>query len=73
MSEPAPEPPDLEQLLKMSQGLTGPAEQAIETMSAVHARWYRAWIENDIPEHRAAELLRVMVAAGCGASLIISG
>lgn len=74
VSEPVPEPgaeepPDLEQLLKMSQGLTGPMDQVIKTMSAVHAQWYKAWIENGIPEPQAGAMLRVMLAVNCGATL----
>lgn len=74
VSEPPPEPsdlepPDLEQILKMSQGIAGPMDQVIESMSAIHAQWYKSWVENGIPEPQAAVLLRVMVAVNCGGSL----
>lgn len=72
--EHVPEPgeqPDLEQLLKISQGIAGPVDQAIGTMSAVHAQWYQAWIENGIPEHQAGAMLRVMIAVNCGATLVL--
>jgi hypothetical protein len=59
--------PDLEAILRASQGITADMDGAIRAMTAVHAQWRRAWTEtgafNDL---EAFELVRIMVAASAG-------
>lgn len=60
-------PPDLEELLRRSQGIADEHDHAIEILAAVHARWYRAWTETGgFSQEQAFELVRIMVATAMG-------
>ena len=70
MSEPQPEkfPLDPAEVQRMLDDMTAAGDApdfmatAIETMTALHVRWYRGWIAAGLPEQRAAELLAIMVS-----------
>ena len=59
--------PDLEALLRLSQGITPDTDEAIEALAALHGRWYKAWVETGIfTEYQAFELVRILVAGATG-------
>lgn len=60
-------PPDLEAILRASQGITPDVDGAIRAMASVHARWREAWMETGrFTEQEAFELTRILVAASSG-------
>jgi hypothetical protein len=66
---PSPEnpPPDLEEILRASQGLTPDIDAAIRSMAQIHADWRQAWEATDqFSSEEAFELVRILVAASAG-------
>jgi hypothetical protein len=62
------EPPDLESLYRMAQGIMPEHDQMIETMAAIHARWRKAWRETgEFSDAESFELARIIVAGMTGA------
>ena len=58
--------PDLEAILRASQGIPGDLDGAIRAMASVHAQWKAAWTETGFSEQEAFELVRVLVACSSG-------
>lgn len=61
-------PPDLEAILRASQGMGGPdVDSAIRAMASVHAQWRDAWTETGrFTELETFELVRIIVATSSG-------
>lgn len=77
MSEPPAEPqdglpgdgevPDLEAILRASQGITDGMDTGITALAAVHALWRRAWRDTGaFTDEETFELVRILVAASSG-------
>ena len=61
------EPPDLEEILRRSQGITPDTDQAVEFLAALHARWRRAWRDTgEFSDDESFELARILVAVSAG-------
>lgn len=59
--------PDLEELLRRSQGIVPEHDKAIEIMTAIHARWRKAWEDTGaFSSEEAFELVRILVATSAG-------
>ena len=66
-SEGIPEQPDLEAILRASQGITPDMDTSITALAAVHARWRTAWTDTGkFSDEEAFELVRILVAASSG-------
>jgi hypothetical protein len=66
--EPPPEGPDLEEILRISQGITPDMDAAVLAMAAIHAQWRKAWVETGgFTEQESFELVRILVASSAGA------
>lgn len=66
---PSPEspPPDLEEILRASQGLTPDIDAAIRSMAQIHADWRQAWeATGQFSPEESFELVRILVAASAG-------
>lgn len=62
------EVPDLEEILRLSQGIVPEHDRAIEALAAIHARWRRAWRDTDeFTDAETFELVRILVASSAGA------
>ena len=60
--------PDLEEILRASQGITPDMDGAITSLAAVHAQWRRAWADTGtFTDEETFELVRILVAASAGA------
>lgn len=60
-------PPDLEAILRASQGIGPDIDGAIRAMASVHAQWREAWLETGkFSEQEAFELVRILVASSAG-------
>lgn len=60
-------PPDLEAILRASQGIGPDVDGAIRAMASVHAQWRDAWIETGkFTELETFELVRILVATQAG-------
>jgi hypothetical protein len=75
MSEQPPEQPegegesvpDLEAILRSSQGISDGIDASITALAAVHARWRQAWTDTGtFTSEEAFELVRVLVARTAG-------
>ena len=71
MSEPSPEPglplnPDeirrLTEIMRDTANMPEFTVTAIETITGLHAQWYKGWQAAGVPEQRAAEWTAVMIA-----------
>jgi hypothetical protein len=59
--------PDLEAILRISQGITPDMDTSITTLATVHARWRKAWSDTGaFSDEESFELVRVLVAASAG-------
>jgi|HubBroStandDraft_3_1064219.scaffolds.fasta_scaffold1624480_2 hypothetical protein len=59
--------PDLEAILRASQGITPDMDTAVDALAAVHARWRQAWAETGaFSPDETFELVRILVAASAG-------
>lgn len=64
---PGAEVPDLETILRMSQGITPDFSGAIRSMAGIHAEWRQAWAETgQFSEAETFELVRILVATSAG-------
>ena len=65
--EPGTSVPDLEAILRASQGITPDMASGISTLASVHAQWRQAWADTGrFTDEEAFELTRILVAASAG-------
>jgi hypothetical protein len=62
-----PEVPDLETILRASQGISPDMGGAIQAMAQIHADWRQAWeATGRFSSEEAFELVRILVASSAG-------
>jgi hypothetical protein len=67
LHEAAADSPDLEEILRASQGITPDTDGAMRAMATLHAMWRRAWRDTgEFTEEETFELVRIMVASASG-------
>lgn len=63
----APQPPDLEDILRASQGIAPDFLSMAGQLATIHAEWRKAWeATGQFSSEEAFELVRILVASSAG-------
>jgi hypothetical protein len=66
-TDSAARPPDLEEILRASQGIGPDIPAAIRAQATIHAEWRQAWLDTGkFSEHESFELVAILVTVSAG-------